>query len=99
MRGKSSLTFEALMDGGVVHQVVVDQRDFAKWEGQPFRDDEAVHTKLRFLVWSAMRRQSLVTAEWPVFNETLLVETSVADDGEEGEQGLDPGNPTMSATP
>lgn len=100
---RSDVTFHALMDDGTEHSVVVDQRDFAKWEAQPFRDEETVHTKLRFLTWSAMTRQRLTTAKWPEFNERLLVETGDTDDedqaDEEGEQGLDPGHRPTSATP
>jgi hypothetical protein len=97
---RSDLTMEALMDDGATHSVVVDQRDFAKWEAQPFRDEESPHTKLRFLTWSSMTRQRLTSAAWPEFNERLLVETGVPDDeDEEGEQGLDPGHRPTSGTP
>lgn len=100
---RSDLTFEARMDDGTEHSVVVDQRDFAKWEAASFRDEEAPHTKLRFLTWSAMTRQGLTSAKWPEFNERLLVDTGVPEDdeqGSEGEQGgLDPGHRKTSATP
>jgi hypothetical protein len=99
---RSELAFEARMDDGTEHQVVVDQRDFAKWEVQPFRDEETPHTKLRFLTWSAMSRQGLTSAKWPEFNERLLVDTGVpegdAQEDGEGEQGLDPGHVTTSGT-
>jgi hypothetical protein len=100
---RSDVILEARMDGGTEHRVVVDQRDFARWEAQPFRDEEALHTRLRFLTWSAMTRQGLTTAAWPEFNERLLVDTGVPDDDEdedeEGEQGLDPGHRPTSGTP
>jgi len=98
---RSDLTFHALMDDGTTHQVVADQRDFAKWEAQPFRDEDSPHTKLRFITWSAMTRQRLTSAGWPEFNERLLVETDVPEDqaDEEGEQGLDPGHRPTSGTP
>lgn len=100
---RSDLTFEARMDDGTEHRVVVDQRDFARWEAAPFRDEETPHTKLRYLTWSAMSRQGLTSAKWPEFNERLLVDTGVPDEedeeDEEGEQGLDPGRRPTSATP
>jgi hypothetical protein len=100
---RSDLTFLALMDDGTEHSVVVDQRDFARWEAAPFRDEEASHTKLRYLTWTAMTRQGLTSAKWPEFNERLLVDTGVPDGDEdeadgEGEQGLDPGRRPTSGT-
>jgi hypothetical protein len=83
--------------------VVVDQRDNARWEVQPFRDDEAVFLRLRFLAWSAMVRQGQYAATFERFNEVDCLFVGAPDDddtdGPEGEQGLDPGRPAVTGGP
>jgi hypothetical protein len=97
---RSGLKFLAEMDDGTSHEVTVDQRDFAKWEAQPFADEALIHTRLRFLTFSAMKRAGLTSAQWPEFNERLLVDTGIQEDEEEAEdeQGLDPGRTRRTGT-
>jgi len=84
-----TLELEVEMSDGAKHRVVADQRDFARWEVQPDADDRNIHTRARFLAWSAMTRQGLTTTPFSRFNLEDCVEVN-ADDGED-EQGLDPG--------
>ena len=97
----------AEMADGATHQVVADQRDFAKWEIQEFADNSVyqvvdgkrmetvqsrTHLKTRFLGWSAMTRQGLTSVPFDKFNEVDCIEVNSPDDENgEGEQGLDPG--------
>jgi hypothetical protein len=80
------------LDSGEMLRVVSDQRDYARWEVQPFHDNELLHVKARFLAWSAAFREGRYKGGWEKFNERDCVEVGVVDDGE-GEQGLDPGRP------
>ncbi len=75
-----------------------DQRDFAAWEAQPEAENERawVHTRFRFLAWSAARRAGLIdkSIDWPKFNEELCIQVTSRDMDEpedpEGEQEPDP---------
>lgn len=85
-------------------KVTSDQRDLARWEAADCRDETAVHTRSRFVAWSALARAGEYTAGWKQFNdrdcvevESLYVPDGSDDDGED-EQGLDPGNRPTSAT-
>jgi hypothetical protein len=85
-------------------RVTSDQRDLARWEASPARDETAVHTRSRFVAWSALARSGEYTGGWKTFNErdcleveSLYVAGDDQDDAED-EQGLDPGRPTRSAT-
>lgn len=86
----------AEMDDGKTHTVVIDQRDFAKWEVQEEGGDV---TRMRFLAWSAMTRQQLTTSTFKAFNETECVSVDVPEDAaeQEDEQGLDPGRRARTA--
>lgn len=86
---KLATEFSVEMDGGPTHVVVADQRDYAKLEVQAFAEGAAMHTKARFLAWSALTRQQVITSTFDRFNEVDCIEVVVTD--EEGEQGLDPG--------
>lgn len=78
-------------------RAVTDQRDLAKWEVQPFRDESAPHLRARFLAWSALVRQQLYSGTFEQFNTADCVEVvNIDTDDQEDEQGLDPGR---TATP
>jgi hypothetical protein len=81
--------------------VVVDQRDNARWEVQPFRDDDAPFLRIRFLAWSALTRQGQYAAPFERFNDVDCMFVGAPDDDEEpeGEQGLDPGRPAVTGGP
>lgn len=98
---RTRVELEVELDDGSKHLVVVDQRDFAKWEVQPEADADGDRTitRMRYLAWSAMTRQQLTDSKWPEFNERLCVDVGVPDQDGEGEQeGLDPGQSTTGAT-
>lgn len=82
------------MDDGQTHVVVADQRDYARLETQP---EAGMHTRVRFLAWSALTRQQRITSTFERFNTVDCVEVTVTDDPDQGdEQGLDPGRPDTS---
>ena len=78
---RSDVDLIARMDDGTEHHIVVDQRDFAAWEAQPLfdPDNSRGHTRMRFLVWNAMRRQQLTTVLWPEFNTRALVDVDAVE--------------------
>jgi hypothetical protein len=78
------------MDDGSTHFVVADQRDYAHLETQPGAD-VGVHTRARFLAWSAMTREGATSLPFEAFNLTHCVEVEAANSESEGEEGLDPG--------
>lgn len=83
--------------------VTSDQRDLARWEASPHRDETAPHTRSRFVAWSALTRSGEYTGGWKQFNERDCIEVNSlyvpdADAEQEDEQGLDPGRPPKSAT-
>lgn len=88
------------MDDGRTLTVHADQRDWARWEVQPFADEDRRTTKMRFLAWSTMTRQGLTAKAWDLFNETDCVEVEAivadAEEDQEGEQGLNPGRRTTN---
>jgi hypothetical protein len=94
------LDIEVYLDDEARHVVATDQRDIARWERADEYEEDRRHTRIRFLAWSAMTRQGLTKASWADFNNVLCVQAFVAADEEdgEGEQGLDPGRRTASAS-
>ncbi len=89
--------------------VTVDQRDYAALETRTEIGEEQYTTRQRFLAWSAGKRQGKISVTWQVFNEKLCIqaitreaekpETARALDSEqEDEQGLDPGQSTLSGS-
>ena len=86
---------ECLMADGGELLAVVDQRDFAAFEGSDLYDEAGGRgtIRTRWLAWSALRRAKHVTATWKEFNTTLLVqEMAVTEEEEEpgGDDSLDP---------
>lgn len=81
-------------------QVTIDQRDIARWEVQPFRDESRITTRMRFCAWSAMTRTGQYTASFDLFNGECISVENIPDPGEdqEDEQSLDPGSRPTSAT-
>lgn len=94
------------MEDGLQFDVVADQRDFAKWEVQPFgrpfeQFEERAMTGLRFLAYSAAVRGGLTDLfKWDDF-DAKCVEVMPPDDEEEGADPLagSPGRPKPSVTP
>jgi hypothetical protein len=81
--------------------VTSDQRDLAAWEVCKDYAAHARHMQARFVAWSAMHRAGDYTGTWAEFkSQCVEVESLVgADDGDgEGEERLDPGRLTPSAT-
>jgi hypothetical protein len=99
MNGRTELAVE--LDGQPEVLVVADQRDYARWEVQPFRGADAVFLRLRFLAWSAMFRQQLYAKPFDRFNDVdcMFVGAPEDDEGPEGEQGLDPGQTAATDAP
>lgn len=92
----SKVELIAYMEDGRELAVVADQRDFAKWEVQPY-DDVSV-TRLRFLAWSAAYRQQVYKGAWTEFNELDCVEVGTPDDAVKESKSLDPGSPETPDT-
>lgn len=99
---KLDLDFDVYMDDGTELRVHPDQRDFAAWEVQTFWGDERVQLRMRFTAWSALRRRGDYKQPFERFNNVDCIEVSVHrgedDEDSEGEQGLDPGQQTPTAT-
>jgi hypothetical protein len=85
------------LENGETLRAASDQRDFAKWEVQPFYNEDRLHLKARFLAWSASTREGLYKGTFEKFNERDCIEVSVAGEDGEGEQGLDPGRSDTAA--
>lgn len=92
----STVKLVAYMADSAILPVTADQRDFAKWEVQPYAD--AVVTRLRFLAWSAAYRTKAYKGSWTEFNEIDCIEVNAPGDAVGESDGLDPGNPETSAT-
>lgn len=82
------------------YPVTSDQRDLAAWEAHKDYRPLTRHLVARFVAWSAMRRNEQYDGTWHDFNtrDCLEVESLVVDDGQEDEQGLDPGTSTTGGT-
>lgn len=97
---KMQLHLSVEMDTGRQHEVVADQRDYARLEVQPFAE-AGIHTRMRFLAWSVLTREGKITAGWDAFNGADCVEVESlevdAPDDSEGGQGLDPGRKSRGA--
>lgn len=102
-----SMTFDLRveLEDGSTWDVHTDQRDMARWEMQKFGGpvgelEQKMMTALRFMAWSASKRQGLTVLTWDVFDEQCiealpldLEESDGADDAE------DPGRTAPSDTP
>lgn len=84
------------MEDGTAYHVVADQRDFRKWELQPFgwpvaqlEEKLSVHL-MRYLAWSAAQRIGQTTLSWKDF-DAACVEAFATDDG--ASDAEDPGRP------
>jgi hypothetical protein len=98
---KGTTEFEVEIEGQPTVLVVADQRDMARWDVQPFHSDDALFLRIRFLAWSAMRRQGTYTKPFDVFNEKECLYVGAPDDDEESEdeEGLDPGRKAATGAP
>jgi hypothetical protein len=93
------------MDGAAEpYSVVADQRDIARWEIQPFgcpvdQVESRMLLFLRYLAWSASRRQQLTDLDWPTFDDQCAEAMPLGDD-EDGAgtpaDAEDPGRPGQS---
>lgn len=96
------IKYLAEMADGTVHEVTVDQRDFARLEAADIAE-EAMHTRARFLVYNAMKRGKLVTSSFEKFNfeECMGIESAeqpaAEEEDAEDEQSLDPGRKPAGA--
>ena len=92
------------MDDGRTFGVVTDQRDWARFEVQPFgwpvtrAEEKAGMVLFRFLAWSAATRQGQLDMTWDTF-ERECVEALPVDDPAEDTDAEDPGRPAPSDTP
>lgn len=90
----------AYMEAGVTHEVTIDQRDLARWERAPFRDESAPHLRARFCAWNALRRTGVPIGTFDQFDDACIEVITELDDQAAGEagDGLDPGQRTTSDT-
>ncbi len=89
----------AYMDGGKTHDATIDQRDLARWERAPFRDESAPHLRARFCAWNALRRTGAFAGTFDEFDDTCIEVITELDDSSDGEgEGLDPGQRTTSGS-
>lgn len=94
------------LDGQDPYTVVADQRDFARFEVQPFGfpimdlENRAAMVAFRYLGWSASTRHGKTVLTWDDFNAQCIEVMPL--DEEEGEvpaDAEDPGQPAPSGTP
>ncbi len=88
----------AYMDGGVTHEVTIDQRDLARWERASFRDESAPHLRARFCTWNALRRTGVPIGTFDQFDDACVEVITELDDVVEDGDSLDPGQRTTSDT-
>lgn len=93
------------LEGENPQVVVVDQRDIAAWERQPFgcsflvAREKALVNFLRFLSWNAMRRQKMIepTMGWATFDDRCIEASDDTPEDEAGAEELpDPTKPDPS---
>lgn len=95
------IELDVLVEGHEPYLVVADQRDFARWEVQPFGGpiadfaDSPSLTCLRFLAWSASFRQQRTMSPWEEFDAQLVEAMPVDDDAEDDD--VPPGHAAASA--
>lgn len=99
-----TIELEVLVEGFEPYLVVADQRDFARWEAQPFGGPISSFASapslmcLRFLAWSASFRQQRTLAQWDEFDAALVEAMPAGDDDEDGDGGdVPPGHAAPSA--
>lgn len=79
-----NLPFTVRMDDGSTHNVVADDRDWARLEAEPFSDDPSMKvTRTRFLCWSVLTRRGAYTKPFDQFNLTDCVTIDVPDTDDE----------------
>lgn len=94
----------AELESGQTIQVVADSRDFAKWEVQDFGGpiehmaDRAL-TMMRFLAWSAARRQQLTVLSWSKWDEACITAEPVDDEDEDQGDEQGPASPADADHP
>lgn len=96
-----SWTVHAEMEDGKDFDVVADQRDVAKWEGESFgcalsESRSKFFVFLRYLGWSAGKRKGLHDLKWEEFEDKCIEVSSV--DTEEPADASDPGTSAASDT-
>lgn len=92
-RSKVPITVE--LDGGRQLQAVVDQRDFARAEGQDI-SAAAKYTWIRFLGYAALTRTGQYEGTWERFNGVDCVEVAEVPAAAEDDAD-DPGRPDRGA--
>jgi len=60
------------MEDGATWDVAVDQRDIAKWEMQPFFDDDRVTVRQRYVAFAASARGKQTELSWPKFDAACV---------------------------
>jgi hypothetical protein len=88
----------AYMDDGTELLARADQRDMARWEVQPFSREDRPVLRLRYLAWSALKRQGLYGTTFDTFNERDCMNVDAPDEPE-GNESLDPGKPVATGEP
>lgn len=79
-----------VMTDGRELNAVADQRDLAAAEAQ-FPEGVRMHTHIRFLAWSALSRELVVSGPWDKFNRVDCIEA--ADPKPDEVEILDPTRP------
>lgn len=91
------IEYTVVMNDGRELPVVVDQRDIAKLEVQPYGPEQPF-TRTRFLVWSALYREQRYKGSFLEFNEVDCVEVQLPDDEPKDTDALNPGPAGRPAT-
>jgi len=102
MATKTQCKIHCTMSDGREFDVVADQRDWAAAEAKELTTGTLTH--LRFLAYSAARRDGRYNGAWDRWNDVDLEEADSSLDepaaaGDGGDQGDDEPDPTPAATP
>lgn len=94
--------YRVYLEDGTEFEVDTDERDWAAMEARDFPRG-ALLTAVRFNVWNAAKRAGLTRRSWEQFNtidcvrvEDVSDDAAGAEDDQEGQQSLDPGQTTTN---
>lgn len=88
----SRIPLHVEMEDGTAYDVVIDQRDIAKWELQPFYDDDRTTLRQRYAAFAALVRGKVIELSWPKFNDACVEVI----DGRGKAEDVDPTQPDPS---
>lgn len=89
----SRIPLHVEMEDGSEYDVVIDQRDVAKWELQSFYDDDRTTLRQRYVAYAASVRGKLTDLSWPKFNDACVEVI----DGRGKAEDVDPTQPDQPA--